>query len=800
MVIRDAWRALRSAPRSTAFSLLILTSAVAWATVTFSVVDAVVLRSLPFENSDRLVILGPHRPYIRVHSALEFEGWRDRTDVFAALAATSVGPMAHVPSEAGVTRTRAWETTAGLFDVLRVRPVVGRVFTAENEVAGRNAVAVISYRLWQRSFGGDPNIVGKSIHLANPRRPEEAAGLVEIIGVVPDTFNYPPDIQPSLWIPHVVGGLHGRGGDTRYLRVIGRLRDGVTMERAQSQVESVTASVAAENGFELRGDWRPVLASFYDTLVDDVRGWMLLVLWAAGLVMVVACVNVANLMLARSAQRARELAVRASLGASPRQLGVGLLIESLMVSLSAAAFGSLLAYWGLDVAKAALPYGIPRARDIALDMRVLVVTVSAAVAAGVFFGIVPAWHAARVQPGSLLNHGGHAVTQGQGRWRAVFVVAEVALVAALLVISTMFAASFVRVVRADLGFARSDVLAFGIDGYKGSTSPIVEALRGTPGIASVAELSGSPPLVLSAYPGSYSIVTHRLERPPGSASSGGVIQPTTYWVSPEYFATAGLQVLRGRTFTEADASERVAIIDERVAGFLFADGQDPIGALVSSDSTSPPLTVVGIVRAVRADGPESAAGAQMYLPKASGASGTSHYLMRTSRQVAEVIPAIQASLRRALPAEVPLPPIRSLEEAFRLITAGRRANATLMSMFGVVALLIGAAGVYAVMASSVAQQQRELGVRIALGATPGQITRGVLSRAVAYLAGGLVIGLLAGRALSEFFESLLFEVRSGDLSIYAIVAALLLTVGLAAALAPALRAARVDPLVTLRRE
>lgn len=795
MAIRDAWRALRSAPGSAAFCLLILTSAIAASTVTFSVVDAVVLRSLPFEDSDRLVIVGPHQPDIRVHSAAEFTAWRDRTDAFTALAATTVGPVVHVPSDSGVKYVRAWRTTASLFDVLRVRPVVGRVFTAENEVEGRNAVAVIGYRLWQRNFGRDPNVVGRSIRLANPRRSEEPAGLVEIVGVVPDAFNYPPDIEPDVWIPYVAGTGPGRNG--RFLRVIGRLRDGVTMQQAQAQVESTTASVAVANGYTLRDDWRPVLVSFYDTLVHDVRGWMLLVLWVAGLVMLVACVNVANLMLARSAHRVRELAVRASLGASPAQLAASLFAESLMLSLTAAAFGIVLAYWGLDVATAALPHVIPRAGDIAIDLRVLTVAVLAAFAAGVFFGVVPALHAARVQPGALLNSGAPTVTPGHGRWRTAFVVAEVALVAALLVVSTLFVASFVRVVRADLGFMRSDVAAFRLDGYDGSTTTIVEALRRTPGVASVAELTGSPPLVMSAYGGDRT--STRLQVADGVDNSVS-IAPVMSWVSPEYFDTAGIQFVRGRTFTEADARAQVAIIDELAARVLFANGRDPIGATLSQDPSSPPLVVVGIVRTVSPDGPETASGTQVYLPKAPGSDVRSQYLVRTSRRVADVVPLMQASLGRILPASVPVPSIRSLDDAFRVITAGRRYNAALMSSFGLVVLFMGAAGVYAVMTSAVAQQQRELGVRVALGAARGQLIRTVLARAGSYIAAGLVVGLPIGGTLSGLFEALLFEVRPSDLSTYAAVATLLLTVGLVAALAPALRASSVDPIVTLRRE
>ena len=236
------------------------------------------------------------------------------------------------------------------------------------------------------------------------------------------------------------------------------------------------------------------------------------------------------------------------------------------------------------------------------------------------------------------------------------------------------------------------------------------------------------------------------------------------------------------------------------ARVLFADGIEPIGPVVARDLSSPPLTVVGVVRTVRADGPETLSGTQLYLPKSGESGDASQFLVRTSRRVADVIPAMQASLERTLPVGVAVPPIHSLDEAFRVITSGRRYNATLMSICGVVVLFLGAAGVYAVMSSTVAQQQRELGVRIALGATRGRITRGVLTRAGAYLAAGLLAGLVAGRALSGLFTALLFEVRPTDLTIYAIVAALLLSVGLVAALIPALRASSVDPIVALRME
>ena len=315
--------------------------------------------------------------------------------------------------------------------------------------------------------------------------------------------------------------------------MIGRLREDKALQEAQATIEAVTASVAAENGDTLHADWRPVLVSFYETLVGDVKGWMLLVLLAAGLVMLVACVTVANLVLAQSAQRSREFAIRASLGCSPRQFIVAQLVQCLMLSLAAAALGILVAYWGVGVATAALPGGIPRARDIAIDVRVLVVAVSSAVVAGIFFGVAPAWRASRIEPGMLLTRGAPMVEFGHAQWRGAFIVAEVALVAALLVVSTLFVASFVRVVRADLGFTRADVATFQLDGYHGTTITILQALRATPGVLSVAELANSPPLVASAYDGTRATTTLRVVEGP---DTGVRISPTMYRVSPEYFS------------------------------------------------------------------------------------------------------------------------------------------------------------------------------------------------------------------------------------------------------------------------
>jgi predicted permease len=623
--------------------------------------------------------------------------------------------------------------------------------------------------------------------------------VVEIIGVLPASFSFREQIHKRhVFVPLVVEP--GARADSRFLNVVGRVRRGGSAEEARTQLAAIKSAVAAAYGNKLRAGWQPVVTPLLDSLVGDRKGWMLLVLWAAALLLLVACVNVANLMVLRSVERARALAVRASLGASPGHLAATLLLESVMLSLTAAGLGIVLAFWGVSAAKAAIPpHTIFRAETIAVDLRVLTVAVLTAIAAGVFFGFVPTWYAARSRPISLLSRGSSRVTAGHRRWRTGFLVGEMVLVGALLVVSTLFVGSFARVVRIDLGFAREGLAAATINefqGFTGPSEPILEALRTTPGVVSVAEWTGPPHFLARGGVLAYSPL-----KAAEYADAPGEIRVLTYGVSPGFFDTAGIRLLRGRAFTDADTDAPVAIIDELTANALFFDGRDPLGrvVLLGSSSTTP-LTVVGVVHTVMRDGPERLAGPQLFRPKPVVAARGSQFLVRTAGSASVALPAIERSLQRVIPPGSAAPHVQSIEEDFSRLTAGRRANATIMSLFGLIVLLIGAAGVYAVMASAVAQQQRELGVRIALGATRGRIIRGVLGRAALVLTVGLAGGLAAGRALSTLFASMLFEVRPGDVSIYAVVAALLLTAGLGAALRPALRAARVDPLTTLRAD
>jgi putative ABC transport system permease protein len=788
-VVRDSIRAIQSAPGMSAFIVLILTVGITAATVTFSVVDTVVLRPLPFPQSDELVVLSSATSVsnLRAASVPEYLRWRQGNDALSALAAYR-GTFDTVTFGTDSEAIQSARTTANLFDVLRTPPLAGQLFTPDHEIAGRDRVAVIGLGLAQRRFGSAASALGQRLALRD--------GPVTILGVMPGGFSYPLtyDKPVELWRPLVIRDdeRQPQGGLSRDLQLVGRLRPGASPLQALAQLEAATQDLRQAFPHSYR-DWTSRIVSLYESLVGNVRGWMLLVLWAVGLVMLVACANVANLLLMRSTVRARELAVRTSLGATRRQLVAGLLTEGLLLSLSAAGLAVLLASWGVGVAKAALPLGIPRAEGISLDLRILGTAIAMAVMTGLVFGAVPAWQASRADVVGLLKDAGSNITSSRRHWRAAFVILEVAFVAVLLVATALFVSSFIKVTRAPLGFDRADLMT--TDSFKPSPQigiEVADVLRQIPGVASVAIMAGgSPPLIMRGFGGGASGTNIRRADAP---STSEVLAADMRRVSPDYFKTAGIAFIRGSVFADADSSS--VVIDDVAAQKLFAESA-ALGATIRIQGMTRDFTIVGVVANVHVNGPEEPSGAQVYFPLLSK-TGNVQFLIRTSGPATPVVPAVQAALGGMVAPGGQPAQVLVVQEAFRRITADRRFSAGLMSIFGLLALLIGAAGIYSVMASLVALQMREIGLRLALGATAARIRREVIDQAGRYLLTGLALGLPIAWWVSRAFASLLFRVEPSDGFVYAAVAITLVVVGIAAALAPAWRAGRVDPLVTLK--
>ena len=793
-LIRDAWRGLRSAPATTAFAVGILTVSIAAATVTLSVVDNVVLKPLPYHDPDRLARVGLQvdlmQPFGRLQGLPVFlyERLKDDSTAFTAIAAMRGGTLS-LPAGSESQPVVVAFATASLFDVLAVRPLVGQPFTAANEAVGVDAVAVIGHDLWLRRFGGDPAIVGRS-HALGRRR-------VIVLGVMPPGFAYPIDAdrRTEIWMPFVAPDDERSGAQlSRYLSVVGRLAPGTSLTAAQDQANAILTGLVVPGPSRI-DDARAVVQSLADTLLGSVRDWMLLVLGAVALVMLIACANVANLVLSRATRRARELAIRASLGASRRWLVASLLAESLMLSLSAAALGLVAASSGVSTARAALPAGIARTADVAIDVRVLIAATTAAIISGLLIGVVPAWQAGRRDLVTLLKDQSVRVSTGRAPWRSSFLVAQVAFVGLLLVATTLFVTSFVRVTGSDLGFERRNLVTAGVSGLTSPVMDVVRALGELPGVAAVGAFTGgSAPLARAGgFGGGASGTTVSKPGAPDRDATDVLFLATT----PGYFKAAGIRVVYGRDFTSEELGRRDRVIlDADVARRLYRD-VDPVGSTVQWSVI--PATIVGVVASVRDYGPDRDPNPAIYVPAGPNRTGY-ELLIRATSHPAAIIPTIQTTLDRFRKSDSQPALARPLEEAFRAITADRRFAAGLMSIFGVLALFIGAAGIYGVMTSVVGQQTREFGIRIALGAYAGTILLGVVMRAARHLLLGLAIGLSAGFVAARGVESILFGVKATDVSIYLTVITVTLIVGLLAAIVPARRAARVDPLVSLRSE
>jgi putative ABC transport system permease protein len=803
--LRKVLRALCAAPGFTVVALLVLTLSIGATAAIVSVVDAVILRGLPLPDADRLVAVGEWNVKSgTVNSPNEvapqnFLDWRDRQDVFTGLAAigyTGLSLKPEVGQEPEVLTAQA--VTADFFPVLGIAPLIGRAFSQENERNGNAHVAVISYGLWQRRFGGMPGVIGRYL------RGQQAD--FEIVGVMPPGFAYPVGaVKPTeVWLPNVFPPEERvRGNEFSYrLQVIGRLRRGVSIGQAQFRMDQITAALAAETPrwFE---DRVAKVEFLHRYLVKSVHRWMLMLLGAVGFVLLIACVNLSNLTLARVTARSREFAIRSALGASRWDLGRLLLLESLVLSLFGAFLGVISARAGVELLRASMPPEMPRLAAIAINLRILGTTIVIAMATGLIVSAVPMFHFSTRNTGAALAASSRANTaNARHQWlRGALVVAQVALAVVLLVGSGLFLASFQRVASVDMGLDPRDVLAVRIRPLVGAANwqqaqqhnrgllkNVLEQVRAIPGVEVASCVSGGLPLRGDLRTVAFGIPGRVL--PPNEDLDFNEI-------SPDYFRAVRVPLLRGRFFVASDrqGSEPVAILNDAAAKKYFP-GENPIGKVIRFEGVR---TVVGVVGNIRHDGPETDWRLQGFVPIDQSRAVGATLVLRLSRETQQVLPAVKAAIWSQFPA-VPLPDIQMLEQYLRGLIAQHRLNMLLLGLFGLLGIVIALVGIYGVMSYAVAQRTREIGIRMALGALPSAILRMVLGRASVYLGGGLLIGLTAAWTLSGFVSAFLFQIKAHDLWVYAGVGAMLVITGLAAAFMPARRAARVDPLVSLRLE
>jgi len=811
--LRTALRSLRASPTFTAVALTVLALGIGSGTAIFSVVDAVVLRGLPFDEHDRIVAVLEHdtrRPETfggGRTTAQTYLDWRRLQESFEAIAGVESGGPLQSRSETGEpVESQGLRVTHEFFSVFRVQPILGRGFTEDDSIEGRNRVGIISYGYWLRRFGGSPDAIGKTIEVSDQA--------TEIVGVMPRGFTYPVAVEKPTEIyrpiPFTAENKIRAGGRNYNWFAMARLKPGISVAQAHEQMNRVAAALDQQYP-EFSPGMRVRVVTLHHHLVGKVRSWMLMLLGAVGLVLLIACANVANLMLARATVRAREMGIRSALGASRWRLIRGLLIEGVVLSVSGAALGIVLAYFGVHAIRAWLPNGLPRVASIGLDLRVLSTAIAAALGTGVFFGIVPALQSSRPDLTTTLKESGRSTTSGSAthRVRSVLVVAEVALAVVLLVGAGLFIGSFVKLMRIDPGFDYRNVLLVNVgvrltpgvpmrEAFQEAEKQgrpyalqLLEAVRTVPAVVAASAVSGGVPLT-----GSWS--RNRIELP-GKGLVGSDDSLDRRIVTPEYLQTLGIPLIRGRYLSAEDreGSPKVVVINETAARKYWSD-VDALGQTFKMNSQD--YTVVGIVGDIRHLGLETKPRQESYAPLAQNTVIGVTLVLRTRGDALDALPAVKSAIWSVNKEQRIGGDVFTLEQYMDRLIAQRRFNMTLLTLFGVLGLVIAVVGIYGVMAYIVAQRTNEIGVRMALGATRGHVVAIVLRRAGMMMAVGLALGGVIAWYASAAVRAFLFETEPNDVATMAAALAVLTAAGVLASAVPARRAASVDPLIALRHE
>jgi putative ABC transport system permease protein len=817
--IRHALRSLARSPGFTAVTVVTLALGIGANVAIFSVVDAVLLRPLPFPEPDELTTVWLHNPAQGIDEDItsypSFLDWREGGSSFErmvgvrGLSVNLTGAAGEAGGEAEELRGAA--VTEGFFSMLGVAPALGRGFSDREGVDGDTRVTVLSHELWTRRFGADRSILGRAIRLGGePYR---------VVGVMPPGARFPEDAE--LWMPLSFDGpLQGlrEARGALFLPVYGRLSDGVTLARAQAEMDAVAARLE-ERYPDANAGTGILLEPLAETVVGDVRQTLLVLLGAVALVLLIACANLANLLLARGAGHTRELAVRAALGAGGVGLARRVMVESLLLGFAGGALGLAGATAGVRALLALAPADLPRIAALGgpeavgalgVSWPVFVFALAAALATGLLFGLLPALRAARVAPGEALRTGGAgSVGPGGplGRARHAFVAVQFALALVLLAGAGLMVRSGVLLQRVDPGFEPRGVLSFRIslpsaeypegEPVRSFYRRLLESLEGAPGVESADAVST---LMLSRLPNSAPIAVEGAT----DVSEADANLPIPYdAVSPGFFRTLRIPLLDGRTFTAADRAggTPVAVVNRALARRYFPEGRAVGGRLTFGDPSSDAewIEVVGVVGDARRSGLEREARPSVYLPTGQWTPHRMTVVARTAGEPAALVPAVRRAVRELDP-EQPVTEVRTLGEALARTGDTRRFATWLIGLFSVVAVALAAVGIYGVMAYAVGRSRREIGVRIALGAHPGQVARGVVARGMKLVVAGLAVGLAGAFALTRFLGTLLYGTGPTDPLTFALVVTALAGVALAANLLPARRAARTDPLTVLREE
>jgi putative ABC transport system permease protein len=789
--VRIAARSLRRRPLFALVAVVTLALGIGANTALFSVVNAVLLRPLPYADAGRLVIVwgDNERATDRdPHSKDTFVDYADGLGAADHVAAITPSWSLTLRGNDAPERVRGNYATANFLPMLGVNPVLGRVFDADDDRVDAPATAMISTSLWQRRFGGATDVVGQELEMAE--------GNATIIGVLPAGFRWLEDVD--VWLPVAHNEYWTSSGrQVRLFTIVAHLAPGATIQQLRSQANAIATRLANDYPDHQAGiDVRVV--PLLDDIVGDVRPALLVLLGAVGLVLLIACANVANLMLVRSDGRRRETAVRAALGASRRRLAGEMLIESLLVSLLGGVAGFAIGAGGLRGLLAFIPVGIPRQNEIGLDAGMLLFALALGVVTGVVFGMAPALAAMRAHPGDSMKEGMRGSSVRRGRLRHLLVVGEVAIGLVVAVGASLLVRSFARLESVDPGFTVQHVLSMDLSGLPapeerpGVMEALYERIDALPGVVAAGEVSRVPLAGQTNVTSSLDIESRPLPL---------TEQPEIDFrrASRDYFRAMGIEVLAGRAFERTDdgRGESVAVIN-RIAAERFFPGADPIGERVTLGGGTY-QTIVGVVEAVHHEGLDADPRPEIYLHTLQGSLSNPHVVIRTTGDPLPIADAVRRVVHETR-SDLVVSNLTTLQAVRDASLAGPRFNTLLFGLFALLAIALSAIGAWGVMAYTVTQRTREFGVRMSLGARPADVAGIVLKEGLVLACAGLTAGTIAALAATRLMRGLLFDVSPTDVPTFVVAFAGLLAIVLLASLASALRATRVDPVRALQSD
>jgi putative ABC transport system permease protein len=798
--LRYAFRQLRRSPTFTLAAVACLALGIGANTAIFTVINAVLVRPLPYPEPERLVMLFEARKgdaaSRNVVSPADFLDWRAQSRSFERSAAiydygvnlTGHGEPAEVKAELA---------SADLFPLLGLAPVIGRTYTTEEDGPGGGKVVVLGYGLWQRRFGGARDVVGQIV-----RVDEEP---YTVVGVLPEGAGLAGRPQaPDLWLPLALDpGQDYRATSGRYLTTVARLRPGVSLAAAEADLRTVAARLQVAHP-EFNGTWSANVVPLTDYVTGSLRRPLLVLAGVVGLVLLIACANVANLQLAQATVRRREIAVRAALGAGRRRMMRQFLLESLLLSSAGGVAGTLLALWLTDALAASASTTIPRLGLVRVDLAALAFTLVLSVAAGLVFGMVPALQAARTDLHEALKQGARGASGGGARTRAILVAGQVALALVLLVGAGLLLKSFARLQQVDLGFEPEHVVTARVTlpetRYADSTRQaaffqgLLARLDALPGVRVAGAINWLP---LSGLRSATNFWFGGRPIPPDPDQPGANISV----VDPDYFRAMGITLRSGRGIEPTDDADhpKAVVVSERFA-HDYLPGQSPLGQQIFMPwGDTLVATIVGVAGDVKHAGVDSLALPTIYWSIAQFPWSAMNVVVRAEGDVRPVAAALPGAVH-AIDPELAVADVRPLESYLGDALARRRFSMTLLAGFAALSLVLTAVGLYGVIAYTVVQRTREFGIQLALGASQATVLRGVVRRGLVLVGAGMVAGVVGAAAFTRVLGALLYEVSATDPAVFAGIVALLAVVGVGASYVPARRATRVDPAVALRAE